>query len=326
VSRIAQTWYNLLARGGSGKVIREMEGNGTQRIAIDECKQFVAMEKVKDLCRPDVENSMPLPHTEQHDDSEGFLNRLWIYTNYDCNLSCSYCAAESFVGSERKALALPQTWRLIDEALEIGMTDLFFTGGEPFILQDIFSMLEYGLERMNITVLSNGILLKGRRLEQLKALPYREHLTIQISLDGSNAAIHDSYRGHGSWKKAIDAIERLKAENFHVRLGTTQTPENSHDMAAICQLHRVRGISDEDHIIRPLVRRGFSAEGMAISLPELEPEVTVNRNGVYWHPVATDPDLRISPQLFPLIEAVERIKEIRESLLIGTGGPTSRYR
>ncbi len=269
---------------------------------------------------------MPLAHTDQLDDREGLLDRLWIYTNYDCNLSCSYCVAESFVGAERNGLTFPQVCRLIDEALEIGMTELFFTGGEPFILHDIFTMLCYGLERMRVTVLSNGILLKGQRLQQLKALPHRERLTVQISLDGSNAAIHDFYRGAGSWQKAIDAIGRLKAEGFHVRLGTTQTPENSQDLAAMCQLHRTLGIPDEDHIIRPLVRRGFSAKGMTLSLPSLEPEVTVNRAGVYWHPVATDPDLLISSRLFPLREAVEQIKEIRESLFMVTGGASSRFR
>ena len=269
---------------------------------------------------------MPLAHTNPQGDGGDLLHRLWIYTNYDCNLSCSYCVAESFVGAERNGLTLPQVCRLIDEAVEIGMTEIFFTGGEPFILHDIFTMLHYGLERMQVTVLSNGILLKGQRLQQLKMLPYRERLTIQISLDGSNAAVHDFYRGAGSWQKAIDAIGRLKAEGFHVRLGTTQTPENSQDLAAMCRLHRALGIPDEDHIIRPLVRRGFSAKGMAISLPALEPEVTVNREGVYWHPVATAPDLLISPRLFPLREAVEQIKEIRESLLMVTGGASSRFR
>src|SRR5215471_16298996 len=187
-------------------------------------------------------------------------------------------------------------------------------------------MLRYGLEQMGVTVLSNGILLKVQRVEQLAALPHRERLTVQISLDGSNAATHDVYRGAGSWQRAIDAILRLKAAGFHVRLGTTRTPENSQDLAAMCRLHRELGISDEDHIIRPLVRRGFSAKGIAISLPALEPEVTVNREGVYWHPVATDADLLISPQMFPLRDAVEQIKELRESLLLVTGGAASQFR
>ncbi len=269
---------------------------------------------------------MPLAHTNPQGDEGDLLDRLWIYTNYDCNLSCSYCVAESFVGAERNGLTLPQVRRLIDEAVTLGMTELFLTGGEPFILHDIFTMLHYGLERMQVTVLSNGILLKGKRLEHLAALPHRKRLTVQISLDGSNAATHDFYRGAGSWQKAIDAIVRLKAAGFHVRIGTTQTPENSQDLAPMCRLHRALGIPDEDHIIRPLVRRGFSAEGMAISLPALEPEVTVDRDGVYWHPVATDPDLRISPNIFPLREAVGQIKDIRESLLMITGGAFSRFR
>ncbi|GAC1350385.1 MAG: radical SAM protein [Ktedonobacteraceae bacterium] len=269
---------------------------------------------------------MPLAHTDASVQTEGLLHRLWIYTNYDCNLSCSYCVAESFVGAERKGVTLLQVYRLIDEAVALGMTELFLTGGEPFILHDIFEMLRYGLERMHVTVLSNGILLKGKRLLQLETLPHRERLTLQISLDGSNAPTHDFYRGKGSWQRAIDAITHLKAAGFHVRLGTTQTPENSHDLVAMCQLHRSLGIADEDHIIRSLVRRGFSAKGMAVSLPALEPEVTVNRDGVYWHPVATDPDLLISPAMFPLHEAVERIKEIRESLMTVTGGAASRFR
>lgn len=270
---------------------------------------------------------MPLAHSDQFpDEQEGLLHRLWIYTNYDCNLSCSYCVAESFVGAQRNGLTLPQVCRVIDEAVALDMTELFLTGGEPFILPEIFSMLEYGLERMHVTILSNGILLKGKRLHQLEALPRRERLTVQISLDGSSAALHDVHRGAGSWQKAIDAIGRLKTAGFHVRLGTTTTPENSRDLPALCQLHRELAIPDEDHIIRPLVRRGFSAQGMAISLPALEPEVTVDREGVYWHPVATDPDLRISSEIFPLRQAVEQIKEIRASLLLVTGGAASRFR
>src|SRR5215469_2541723 len=114
---------------------------------------------------------MPLAHTNAQGDGGDLLHRLWLYTNYDCNLSCSYCVAESFVGAERKGLSYAQVCRLIDEAVALGMTELFLTGGEPFILPDIFAMLSYGLERMQVTVLSNGILLKGKRLQQFEALP-----------------------------------------------------------------------------------------------------------------------------------------------------------
>ena len=84
---------------------------------------------------------MPFAYSDQEEKQEGLLPRLWIYTNYDCNLSCSYCVAESFVGAERRGVELAQVRRLIDEAVELGLTELFLTGGEPFILHDIMQMI-----------------------------------------------------------------------------------------------------------------------------------------------------------------------------------------
>src|SRR5260370_12322986 len=104
--------------------------------------------------------SMTLAHTNPQASGGDLLHRLWLYTNYDCNLSCSYCVAESFVGAERNGLALPQVCRLIDEAVTLGITELFLTGGEPFILHDIFSRLQDGLERRRMTVLSNAVVIQ----------------------------------------------------------------------------------------------------------------------------------------------------------------------
>ncbi len=32
--------------------------------------------------------------------------KLWLYTNYDCNLRCTYCVAESSPHAPRRALGL----------------------------------------------------------------------------------------------------------------------------------------------------------------------------------------------------------------------------
>ena len=32
--------------------------------------------------------------------------KLWIYTNYDCNLRCSYCVAKSSPNAPRRAIGL----------------------------------------------------------------------------------------------------------------------------------------------------------------------------------------------------------------------------
>ena len=197
--------------------------------------------------------------------------------------------------------------QLIDEALALDFTEVFFTGGEPFILDDIYDMLAYASARLKTTVLTNAMLLKGTRLERLTAINH-ERLSVQVSLDGAQAEQHDAYRGAGSWVKTIDGIKALQARGFHVRLSTTETPANSAHLAEVCEFHRALGIAEDDHFMRPLAKRGFSTEGLEVDMKTLVPELTVNVDGVFWHPLSTDADLQINNKIFPLATAVEKMR------------------
>lgn len=240
-----------------------------------------------------------------------FLWKLWIYTNYDCNLKCSYCVAKSGPSVPRRALGFANVQRLVDEAVELGFSDVFFTGGEPFILDDIYEMLAYSASRVKTTVLTNAMLLRGSRLEQLivvaKTVP-DERLIVQVSLDGGRPEDHDAYRGKGTWEKTVEGIHLLQEHGFRVRLGTTETPVNSPHLDKLCEFHRSLGIPDEDHFVRPLAKRGFSREGLELDMGNLVPEVTVNVDGVFWHPLSTDADMQVNRTLFPLAESVEKIR------------------
>jgi MoaA/NifB/PqqE/SkfB family radical SAM enzyme len=235
------------------------------------------------------------------------MSKLWIYTNYDCNLKCSYCLAESSPTAPRRALSLSVVQQLIDEAVALDFTEVFFTGGEPFILDDIYAMLAYSSARLKTTVLTNAMLLKGTRLDRLTAIN-NERLSVQVSLDGAQAAQHDAYRGAGSWAKTIEGVKALQAGGFHVRLSTTETSANSAHLAEVCEFHRALGIAEDDHFIRPLARRGFSSEGIVVDMKTVVPELTVNVDGVFWHPLSTDADLQINNKIFPLATAVEKMQ------------------
>jgi MoaA/NifB/PqqE/SkfB family radical SAM enzyme len=198
----------------------------------------------------------------------------------------------------------------VDEAVALGFCDLFFTGGEPFVLDEIYEMLAYSSAQMRTTILTNGVLLAGKRLDRLCAVA-NDNLKVQVSLDGGGPKAHDAYRGQGTWAKAVAGIERLLERGIHVCISTTETPANS---AHIDELHTFRrglGISDEDHFVRPLAKHGFSREGVELSRGGLQPEVTVTIEGVYWHPLIFpgDVDMRVSEDIFPLSDAVGRIKQ-----------------
>jgi MoaA/NifB/PqqE/SkfB family radical SAM enzyme len=256
-----------------------------------------------------MERVLVIGHTQDMVESQCAvaMSKLWIYTNYDCNLKCSYCLAESSPSAPRRALDLSVVQQLIDEALALDFTEVFFTGGEPFILDDIYDMLAYASARLKTTVLTNAMLLKGPRLDRLTAIK-NDRLSVQVSLDGAQAEQHDAYRGAGSWSKTIDGIQALQARGFHVRLSTTETPANSAHLAEVCEFHRALGISEDDHFMRPLAKRGFSFEGIEVDMKNLVPELTISVDGVFWHPLSTDADLQINNKIFPLATAVEKMQ------------------
>lgn len=239
--------------------------------------------------------------------------KLWIYTNYDCNLRCSYCLARSSPNAPRRAIGLANANRLVDEAVALGFTEVFFTGGEPFILNEIYAMLAYASARVKTTVLTNAMILRGRRLEQLLAIA-NDNLRLQVSLDGAEAAQHDAYRGAGSWAKTIEGIRLLQEHGLPVRLSTTETPANTAHIEALHRFRRTLGVPDEHHFVRPLAKRGYAKEGIEVGMANLVPELTASIDGIFWHPLATDADLQVSKKLFPLADAYERVRHQLDEL------------
>lgn len=236
-----------------------------------------------------------------------FHRKLWVYTNFDCNLSCTYCVARSTPKTPRKPIGIENANRLVDEAAALGFEEIFFTGGEPFILDEIYGMLEYASQRLPTTVLTNAMILRGSRLERLIAI-HNPNLKVQASLDGANPEDHDAYRGAGTWLKTVKGIETLLDSGFRVSLSTTETPANQEHLAQICEFHTRLGIPEEDHFVRPLAKRGFSDDGLEVCKNNLVPEVTATIDGIFWHPLSTDPDMQVSQSLFPLATSVACIQ------------------
>src|SRR3974390_3060335 len=97
-------------------------------------------------------------------------SRLWLYTNFDCNLSCDYCCVRSSPKAPRRALGLDRVQRIASEAAALGGIDIFVTGGEPFMLPDIGEIIAACASAVPTTVLTNGMLFAGRALATLRSL------------------------------------------------------------------------------------------------------------------------------------------------------------
>ena len=233
-------------------------------------------------------------------------SRLWLYTNFDCNLSCDYCCVRSSPKTPRRALGGERVRRIAAEAAELGVREIFVTGGEPFMLPDIGEILGACAAAAPTTILTNGMLFAGSRLEALRSFP-RERVTFQISLDSPTPERHDSHRGQGTWARAWKGIEFARAEGFRVRLAATvSTDLEADEFRSFLDAHQVK---EEDRVIRRIALRGSATQGVALTRADLVPEVTITAEGVFWHPVgAEDDDLLVSREIFPLARSFAAVR------------------
>jgi hypothetical protein len=139
----------------------------------------------------------------------------------------------------------------------------------------------------------------------------RDRVALQISLDSPSPERHDANRGPGTWARAWAGIERARAEGFRVRIAATVAGEpEAEEFRRFLDAHAIK---EEDRVIRPVVLRGFAADGIALARPDLMPEVTITAEGVYWHPVgAEDADLLVRADILPLAESFAAVRQAFE--------------
>lgn len=235
--------------------------------------------------------------------------RLWIYTNFHCNLACDYCCVSSSPTAARRLVPLEVVRRLAAEAAEVGTREIFLTGGEPFLRSDIIEILELCATAAPTTVLTNGMLFRGARLAWLEAAP-RDGVTLQISVDSAEADLHDLHRGEGSHAAALEGIRTACEAGFAVRVAATLGPSDLDREPGLHRLCDELGLGPDDRVIRRIARQGNAEHGVRISRSSIIPEICVTDQGVWWHPVgANDVALRVADHVPPLAEVVASVTD-----------------
>jgi MoaA/NifB/PqqE/SkfB family radical SAM enzyme len=236
-------------------------------------------------------------------------SRLWMYSNYHCNLVCTYCLTESGPKVARRELDPAHMLELAREAAEVGFTGIGITGGEPFLVPDMPQLLLELSQVLPVLVLTNGTLFSRALLERMEVLRDAD-VALQISLDSAEAEANDVMRGPENFRKVVEAVPELLRRGVAVRIATTVEQEEAEDLERLCTLHRGLGVSDDDHVVRPIIRRGRADTGelgVVARYLDLEPELTITADGAFWSPFAPtvrggvlDTDLLLTRTVRPL--------------------------
>ena len=243
--------------------------------------------------------------------------RVWFYSNYHCNLECSYCLTESNPRVPKRMLSKEQMISLAKQAKEEGFTAIGITGGEPFLVPWMIDSLVGISEILPVTILTNGTLFQGRLLQEMDVLA-TENISLQLSLDAPEAEANDLFRGKQNFEKVVRAIPLLIEKGIHVRISSTLQDPSEQELEALAQFLDGLGVQPEDQVVRRMVTRGraeLMELGVVAPLDRLPPELTLTAVGAFYSPMGpTYKDQRLQTDLL-LTRTIDPIRIPLRSLL-----------
>ncbi len=153
-----------------------------------------------------------------------------------CNLKCAYC----FYADEMAGLSDLSTERWKDcfrELGELAVQRLTLSGGEVFMRPDLFELIDSIIDnKMRYSILTNGTLVNEKTVAQFERGKRRMRLdTIQVSIDGSCAEVHDKSRPPRSFDRAVKGLRLLKERGFPVVVRVTINHYNVNDLENIAR-------------------------------------------------------------------------------------------
>jgi radical SAM protein with 4Fe4S-binding SPASM domain len=115
-----------------------------------------------------------------------------------------------------------------------------FTGGEPFLRQDLFAILDYVRKcGFSTSLMSNGTLIDGDMAWRIKEAGVSD---VQISLDGLEPT-HESLRGKGSFQRTLTGIRNLVAQGVEANINLTVSGLNMNETGELVRLAEELGVS-----------------------------------------------------------------------------------
>jgi sulfatase maturation enzyme AslB (radical SAM superfamily) len=204
----------------------------------------------------------PAPHVPL-----AHLDDLWFQVSGTlCNLTCRHCFISCSPHNHSFGmLAIESVQRVLDESVDLGFKEYYFTGGEPFLHRDMVAILELTLTYGPATVLTNGTVFKDEWLRRLRraedASPYS--LEFRLSIDGFTAQMNDPVRGEGTFDRALRGVRQLLQHGFLPIITVARTSEDVDDTSlfeGFVKLLRANGYDRPRIKVLPTLRLGAEIE------------------------------------------------------------------
>ena len=150
-----------------------------------------------------------------------------------CNLACRHCWVEAGGPSAVGHVPVRPLKKIISDLADLGGEGLRLTGGEPLCHPAWLELMQFSRSKgfRTLALQTNGMLLTDEDAAALRDLDF-PGFSIEISLDGATAEVHDLARGAGAYAGTLEGIQKLVREGLAGRISLFMT-EMSHNLDEI---------------------------------------------------------------------------------------------
>lgn len=202
---------------------------------------------------------------------------LWFNTGTLCNIECVSCYIESSPSNDALVyLTLDDMLPYLDQITERGwpVTEIAFTGGEPFMNRDIIAMADAALDRgFEVLILTNAMrpMMRPAMQDGLRALKaaHGDKLTLRVSLDHFDPTTHDAERGTGSFAATLNGMCWLRDAGIRMAVaGRVEWATSEADArAGFAALYAEHGLAID--ATSPVETVLFPEMDMSVEVPEI---------------------------------------------------------
>ena len=158
-----------------------------------------------------------------------------------CPCRCVHCSADRFVTEKRRELTTDELKRVVDQAIDLGVSNVVFTGGEPMVRQDLADLIAHvDKNRAHVMIFTSGVLLTEKNVARLAEAGLE---SLNVSIDADTAAVHDELRRTpGAFEKAFEGARRARAAGILTGISTY----GSHESVQAGALERILAIARDE--------------------------------------------------------------------------------
>jgi len=181
-----------------------------------------------------------MTHTNQMQPAQSGPRLVFWEVTKGCNLRCIHCRASATELSSPDDLSTSTARGIIDQIAQAGNPILVLSGGEPLYRSDIFELARYATDKgLRAALATNGTLVTKDMAASIVASGVKR---VSISLDGAEAATHDSFRGiPGAFDAAVQGMRNLKVLGMPVQINMTIARHNAHQLPRVLELAKSLG-------------------------------------------------------------------------------------